>query len=247
MSLNEWGLNEIRLAIKHEKDEAEKAGKPEDAMYGVECYKSAYKAFRSLVLDRHSGLSIRITQKILNRLIDCKPLTVIEDIPEAWKLCEDIHYESKGINEVYQCVRYGSLFKHVYKDGTVKYEDIDRVVIKKANDAEDNITWVDNNKRTYSCGLVQSILDDLFPITMPYIPPDYPYVCYVNEYLTDRKNGYVDTLSFQKVISPDGEQTVIGKYYKVEDDIQEIDIQEFINREDKHYDRLQREYEEKNK
>ena len=124
MSINEWGLNEIRLAIKHEKDEAEKAGKPEDAMYGVECYKSAYKAFRSLVLDRHSGLSIRITQKILNRLIDCKPLTVIEDIPEAWKLCEDIHYESKGIKEVYQCVRCGSLFKHVYKDGTVKYEEL---------------------------------------------------------------------------------------------------------------------------
>lgn len=247
MSLNEWGLNEIRLAIKHEKDEAEEAGKPEDAMYGIECYKSAYKAFRSLALDGHSGLSIRITQKILNRLIDCKPLTAIEDSPEVWKRCEDIHYESKGIKEVYQCVRYGSLFKHVYKDGTVKYEDIDRVVIKKANDAEDNIVWVDNEKRTYSRGLVRSILDDLFPITMPYIPPDNPYICYVNEYLTDRKNGYIDTLSFQKVISPDGEQIVIGKYYKVEDDIQEIDIQEFINRESLHYNRKWKEYEEKNK
>lgn len=42
------------------------------------------RAFESLLGDGHSGMSIGITKNILNRLIDGKPLTPIEDTEEVW-------------------------------------------------------------------------------------------------------------------------------------------------------------------
>ena len=33
---------------------------------------------------KHSGFSIGITMNILNRLVQCKPLTPIEDTPDVW-------------------------------------------------------------------------------------------------------------------------------------------------------------------
>ena len=81
MNMKEWAEREIRIAC-----ERERGNKPEDEWdYGVACYESAFKAFQSLLEDGHSGFSLGLTQNILNRLIDGKPLTPIEDVPEIWQ------------------------------------------------------------------------------------------------------------------------------------------------------------------
>ena len=51
-----------------------------------------------------------------------KPLTPIEDTDDVWNLIDN--HENGYIS--YQCKRMSSLFKDVYADGTVKYDDINR-------------------------------------------------------------------------------------------------------------------------
>ena len=81
MSMTEWAKREVEIASKRERGD-----KPESEWdYGCACYDSALKAFESLCGDGHSGFSIGITKGILNRLIDGKPLTPIEDIEEHSK------------------------------------------------------------------------------------------------------------------------------------------------------------------
>lgn len=80
MSMMEWAKREVEIASKRERGD-----KPESEWdYGCACYDSALKAFESLCGDDHSGFSIGITKGILNRLIDGKPLTPIEDTEEVW-------------------------------------------------------------------------------------------------------------------------------------------------------------------
>lgn len=115
----DWAKREVAIASKRERGD-----KPEDEWdYGVACYDSALKAFESLLGDNHSGFSIHITKGILNRLIDGKPLTPIEDIEDVWNKC----YRGNGDDKTtYQCKRMSSLFKDVYDDGKVVYKDINR-------------------------------------------------------------------------------------------------------------------------
>ena len=151
--LCEWAKQEIEFACKRER---ELSKDEEDAFYGVACYESAYKAFLSLLEDEHSGFSIGKTRNILNRLIDGKPLLPIEDTSDIWGNeilvnRDDVQYR------LYQCKRMSSLFKHVYPDGTVKYSDINRYYCIDMDDGA-----------TYTNGLVNNLLDEMFPITMPY-------------------------------------------------------------------------------
>ena len=121
MSISEWAKKEIEIATKKERGD----GDPNEWDYGCACYESAYKAFLSLCEDEHSGCSIGFTKEILNRLIDGKPLTPIEDVPDVWSKITCLKNKHTA---AYQCKRMSSLFKHVYTDGTVKYNDIDRYI-----------------------------------------------------------------------------------------------------------------------
>ena len=67
-------------------------------------------------------MSIEFTKQILNRLIDGKPLTPIEDTEDMWSE----RWKKEDNSVTYQCKRMGSLFKDVYEDGTVKYQDTER-------------------------------------------------------------------------------------------------------------------------
>ena len=78
MNMEDWAKNEIEIACKHERGDKN----PKEFDYGCACYESACKAFQSLMEDGHSRTSIGFTKAILNRLIDGKPLTPIEDTPD---------------------------------------------------------------------------------------------------------------------------------------------------------------------
>ena len=143
-----------------------------------------------------------MTQSILNRLLDGQPLTPIEDTDDVWTLCTDYEDDS----DVYQCKRMSSLFKNVYSDGTVKYEDVDRV----------RCVDIHNPHNTYSFGLVGKIIDEMFPIAMPYIPGKSIKV-YCEEFLTDENNGDFDTVGvFYALKTENGEQKKIeiNRFFK---------------------------------
>ena len=147
MSMTEWAKREVEIASKRERGD-----KPESEWdYGCACYDSALKAFESLCGDGHSGFSIGITKGILNRLIDGKPLTPIEDIEDVWNVCS--RGENGGV-VTYQCKRMSSLFKDVYPDGTVKYHDNDRYYCIKWDDP--NLCWHN--------GFIGKIYSEMFPL-----------------------------------------------------------------------------------
>lgn len=175
MPMLDWAKREVEIACKKENPDR----KDDEWDYGCACYESALKAFESLCDDGHSGFSIKMTQQILNRLLDGQPLTPIEDTDDVWGVGIP---HGDGLTS-YQCRRMSSLFKDVYADGTVKYHDIDRSYCIDVNDS----------KRTWSNGHVRKIIEEMFPITMPYMPGK-PIKVYCEEFLTDRNNGDFDTL-----------------------------------------------------
>ena len=114
-----------------------------------------------------------------------------------------------------------SLFKYVYPDGSVEYHDNDRVICYVVSSPD----------VSYSNGLIRKIIDEMFPITMPYWPKGDPYKVYVEEFLTDPKNGDYDTMGVLYLRTPDGEKIDISRYFKeAEGGFAEIDEDEYITR-----------------
>lgn len=210
-----WAEKEVNIACARER-----ATNEEMCDYGIGCYQSALKAFKALTEDGHSGFSIGITKNILCRLIEGKPLTPIEDTPDIWT---EVPYEKDhGVKE-YQCTRMSSLFKDVYSDGTVKYHDVRRTVV----------TYVHNPDICWSNGCASQIINEMFPITMPYAPYDKQYVIHAEECLVNPEKGDYDTVGYLYVITPDGEKIDINRFYKdtgVGNKLVEIDRKEFENR-----------------
>lgn len=184
----DWAKREVEIACKKENPNRKEG----EFDCGCACYESALKAFESLCEDGHSGFSIKMTQAILNRLLNVEPLTPIEDTDDIWNECS----RSKDGPEVYQCSRMSSLFKYVYADGTIKYNDINRVCCVNINDPS----------TTYILGLVSEIINEMFPITMPYMPGK-PFRVYCEDFLTDKKNGDFDTVGIYYALKEEnGEQ-----------------------------------------
>lgn len=197
MSMEEWAKKEIEIACKREV----KGTEPGEWDYGVACYKSAYKAFKSLLEDGHSGYSIGFTKNILNRLIDGEPLTPIVDTDDIWRKVDMGNRKDKVS---YQCKRMGSLFKNVYSDGTIKYTDNNRYYCID----------LDSPDVPYTNSFVTKIINDMFPITMPYFPPTRQIKVVRDICLVDPKYGDYDTMVILYAIMPDGERVNIDKYYK---------------------------------
>lgn len=213
MSLLEWAKNEVAIASKRERGD-----KPESEWdYAVACYESALKAFESLCEDGHSGMSIGFTKQILNRLIDGKPLTPIEDTDDMWENVPCAGDKKK----CYQCKRMSSLFKYVNEDGTVTYSDINRYYC--VNKDTPNVS--------YHNGFVAKIYNEMFPLTMPYMPSKSDeIVC--DDLLTDPKNGDFDTKAILYINRANGERVEVNRYFKEGGtSFVEITLEEYKERE----------------
>jgi hypothetical protein len=78
---------------------------------------------------------------------------------------------------------------------------------------------------------VQRIIDELYPISMPYVPEE-PFKIYCTDFLTDPKNGDYDTMGMFYGIKPNGERFEINKFFKEGDDNWiEIDNVEYFSRQ----------------
>lgn len=209
-----WADHEVDLACRREKEEAKDSG----YYYACRCLESALGAFRTLCRHGHSGFSIGITKSILNRLIDGRPLTPIEDVTEVWNDVSERHGLKNG-EHMYQCKRMSSLFKEVYADGTVKYSDVDRYIGVN----------IDNPHASYHSNLIDRVMEELYPITMPYMPNDRPYEVYTEEFLVYPKNGDYDTVGILYAITPSMDRVEINRYFK------ETENEGFIEIDDNEY------------
>lgn len=188
-----WAEREIELL-----KEQNKPDKEDEFDYVGECCNSALRAYKSLLDDGHSGMSIAVTKEILNRLINDKPLTPIEDTDDMWN---KLDFGSE--HDEYVCKRMHGLFKNVYSDGRVKYNDVNRVVGVNIN----------NPDAVFSSNSTRNIVNELYPITFPYMPPNKPYKVYTEDFLYDKNNGDFDTEGFFYLITPEGKRVEINKFY----------------------------------
>ena len=214
MSMLEWAKKEVELAKIIEAKDLKEG----EFDYGGACYDSALKAFKSLTEDEHSGMSIKLTQQILNRLIDGKPLLPIEDREDIWN---EVTRNKKDNIIIYQCSRMSSLFKHVYENSKVTYSDIDRSYCFD----------ITNPDMRYSFGLVTNIIDEMFPITMPYSPANERIKVCCEDFLYSPDGGDFDSVGILYVEDPDNKRINVSRYFKEEDNKWvEIEFTEHINR-----------------
>ena len=212
-TMTAWAEREIKLACEWERANNPDALK-EDWDYGCAIYDSALRALKSLCQDGHTGFSIQLTKHILVRMIEGKPLTPIEDTPDIWdEGCVDRNDE-EGYS-CYQCSRMSALFKKVYDDGRITYNDVDRV---SAIDLDTDSSW--------HSGLATRIINEMFPITMPYMPTDKPFKVYFRDCLVDHRKGDYDTRNIVYAVKPDGTEIPICRYFKEDDNGEWVEISE---------------------
>lgn len=201
-----WAEIEIDTYCKRTKNE-----------YNADCAKSALKAYKLLEEDGHSGNSWNVTKNILMRLMDGKPLTPITE--------EDFNdVDSISLQEnVKQCPRMSGLFRTEHKDGTVTYNDVNRA------------TFIDKHcgsKVSWHSGLVDKIVDEMFPITLPYSGSE-EYVMYGESFMERdyKEHGSYDTVGYYELHCPDGSIIQINRFYKeVDNNMVEITRKEFMER-----------------
>lgn len=178
-----WAEEEIKLA------------KEEAGGYGKECLDSAFKAYMKMFKEGHAGYSFGETTEILQRLLEKKPLTAIKDIPESWRKA----YEHEDRVD-YVCNRMPSLIKSVYSDGRVEYNDMSRGYC---------IDYDTGDADRLSVG--RELLNQLYPIEMPYFPP----LGYYKIYYKPRNS----TDEFIYLIKPDGERVDLNGWTTLEDTV----------------------------
>lgn len=214
MDMIEWAKKEIDYAKNYKKDECCE----EDQQYFLLCAESALKAFRSLMEDGHSGLSINMTKKLLDRLIDGLPLTEISGNDDEW----EFSYTNSDGDDVYHNIRMSALFKHMSKTGEVKYSDVDR----------DIGVEIDDPHNCYHSGLISRIVDEYpqYQVKMPYYPSGNKIYVYTETFLTDPKNGDYDTRAILYLIDRDKKRIDINRYFK-DSDVSDYGFEEITKEE----------------
>ena len=191
-----WAEREIELACKLENPDRKEG----EWDYGCACYESALKAFKSIANDGHSDASIIFTKQIFNRLIDYRPLTPIEDIRENW-----IDVSENRDGSKFQCLRFTFLFKEVNKtNGDVIFKDLSRAYH----------VYTDDPDNMYRSNFTDRIINEMYPITMPYIPEDNPYKIFLKKSVDKSKPGDLSRLiKVLYIIEPGGKEVPVNRYF----------------------------------
>lgn len=192
MSMQEWAKKEVELACKKENPSWD--GKTFD--YGCTCYLSALKAYESLCEDGHSGFSFNLTKNILNRLMYGRPLTPITE--SDFTGVKPSSLDKKTI----QCPRMSSLFRSIDKYGNFQYEDLDRV----------RCIDINNESILYVCKKAFDLVNERYPITLPYMPVDGEYKIYTENFSADKNIKGDDTTGYLYMITPNYERIELNMF-----------------------------------
>ena len=194
-----WAENEVKLACQRENPDWD--GKSFD--YGCACYQSALKAFSTLCNDGHTINTWFETVYILERLMHSLPLTPIthDDFgyikgvtPElvdkktgallaVGRVAAIPSHENDDGSLQYDCKRGYGVYMDVKPDGTYTISDVNRTICV-------NIECPDD---VYSCGIGSRLVNEMFPISLPYYPSKDLYEVYIRTFLTDPALGDFDT------------------------------------------------------
>lgn len=228
MTMTEWADNEVDKVLKEMADRPIADGEDAEMRKGSQeyagsCYKSALKAYKSLMEDGHSGLSFSITASILEKLMYEIPLTGIKEDEPCWE--KNTSFTSV---ETYQCTRRFSLFKDVYPDGRIEYHDNDAARCTEVNE--------DGRESNWGCGkFICSIIEQMIGhplVQFPYFGYRHPYKMYRKCYNTvNGEPGSYNAYWLQYLKCPDGTKMPVNRFFiempgKPD---QEVQINDFIN------------------
>lgn len=214
-----WAEKEVKLACQRENPNWD--GKSFD--YGCACYQSALKAFSTLCNDDHTKNTWFETVYILERLIHNLPLTPItyNDFgyikgvtPElvdkktgallaVGRIAAFPSHKNEDGSLQYDCKRGCGVYMNVKPDGTHTISDINRTICV-------NIECPDD---VYSCGIGSRLVDEMFPISLPYYPTKDMYEVYIRTFLTDPALGDFDTKEVVYIRKPDGKKIPVNRYW----------------------------------
>lgn len=186
----DWAKNEVALAKKaHAND-----------LYGNVCFDDALRALKAIGIEKHSGGSWAYTTNILYRLMRGLPLTPVTE--EDFKDVKP--YTEMGGHAVRQCPRQSSLFRYDWPDGRVRYHDQDRTACVDLDTGD-----------TIGCWLSE-IVDELYPITLPYMPGEAVYELYFRTehwHLKEASDGRYDIWVYMAryLLTPDRRRVVINR------------------------------------
>lgn len=189
----------VNKKIEKIKSEGREPQKIDYFDYEGECYKSALKAFKSVCDDGHSGLSYSITARILKRMLDGLPLKPIQETDFTDR---DMTLTMDDGTKHIMCDKMFSLWKVIHPDGSVTYSDSDRQVGINADKGYG-----------FGSGFISDIIDERYPITMPYYPNGRQYKVYVRDFLVYPENGDFDTQAILYIETPKGEKIPVNKFY----------------------------------
>lgn len=197
-------MSELTIALR---DLEKHKQKHKDDKYGISCYESAVKVIEAfeheMEVGGHSGLSASITKSLITSWLNNKPIYPIED--DDFREIESY----KDAKEYY----YDGVFKTVYPDGRVEYNDINRVVYHDTYDGKDE---------TYYSGDVDILVDEYVgKITMPY-KREKIHVYGVDRYLgengedlTKDNPGETNSRFIKYILKEDGTEIIVNREIKV--------------------------------
>lgn len=181
---------------------AKEDGDEKTSEFKIRCYEAALKAYNTLLLEDKKGFDciFDVSKKVLDRLLDRKPLTPLHEEDanwgEPWK---------KGENgdQCAQSERYSALFKTTHADGSLEYDDVDRCYSHERLSGD-----------SFHCGFDRKVLNDIDPITFPYQPYNHPIMMDVEEFDFE-DNSY---RAVYMAVYPDGKVTEINRFVKITDE-----------------------------
>lgn len=188
------------LARMHREVQLALARYKHDDIYDGFCYDSALGAYAAVLQGNHSGCSWSITHNILDRMMGELTLVPIH---------EEDFVDVLG-KEPVTTPRQSGIYKRLKHDGSITYTDYKRVV------------GVDlDTGRHFASSLIREVVDEMFPINLPYYTPGTPYCVYVRTYCdkgfpNDHHDFNREWLSH--VVTPSGEYLPINRTWVHESD-----------------------------
>ena len=191
----EWAEREVALAKKRNENDS----------IGNACYDDALRALKAIGVEKHSGMSWGFTTGVLYRLMRNLPLTPVTE--DDFKDVKPFTTHDDGRTST-QCPRMWSLFKYTWPCGRVQYHDQDRAVCVDVDTGD-----------ALGCS-VDSLLDELCPITLPYMPETDRYVIYYKDEIW-RQHGDVRGKTDMMVrtalhlLTPDRQRVEVNRHWVV--------------------------------
>lgn len=213
--LIKWARKEIDLAIVDETNEKIKKH-----------YETAFSAFSNFIEKISDLENIDATKTIFLQLLNKNILTPITDDKDEWVFVAGYDPSSGNKNHsanysFYQSKRRNSLYKKVIYAGEMQsifYSDSERAVCVDIQTRE-----------TFTGGFETGILDEMYPISIPYYPIDKIKI-YVEKTKVYENSVDCDTVGILYFCFPNGKISEIKRFFKRDTKtnmMTEIDLQEY--------------------